>query len=700
MKNETMPSLRPAAIPDDVPSSNNNNNDNKASSNKVRAVILTSEMKSQLRSIIPMKNQGRNRGVSEGDILCKVKGFIAACRGLSTVQVLMLNFPDEIEIIRVGGTDRFCLHEISPKNYFADKSLEKSSNSEMEMESCPVYNIDRKGESCANKPLISCMKHKATNNKYKDGVVKKEPGKEEHRYTNYATVDHSLSSSSNNSSERRVNKYVVRKDSGKIPAFSDDMIANILSILPSKDVKVRGTSMSTIIENVPGFLDACNGKDFQQILEANLLGKIIIGSDSEGTKRYYTRRDGLNANNIGCSPSTSLTSCNSTNNQSRGRGISNQPKGMSGQQLPNIVSITQDTASASASVKSSGVANSSAKMKGEKGNSAEANIVKLLQEETKIKLSLFKEKYHTRFKRDLSHSGKLKHYLQQNPDVVLIEPVKCKGKGKGNNELYVSLNRKIRNDLNIYHEKKTDATTNTATRQVAQETKASDTNLAAASISTNDCNGNTDQKQVVPITKVNTPHKIQDALQLTDDQAQTCTKFPPGCRVVWSYQGLPISNDGHTFAQIRIGKVISVSISLSSTSKGQLKHEIKLNKRSIMVEEGNLAYVPQCLVYYQLEEEQEPAVVLSCQKDDSDDTWQYSILVSRLDGDGETVSLMLQNISLEQLTYREASSVVHDSTKQYTDPNVGGGGDSQSRNSKKRPNNAGCDIDNKRTKTG
>lgn len=685
-----MPSLRPAT-PDDVPSSNNN--DNNASSNKVRAVILTSDMKCQLRSIIPIKHQGRNRGVSEGDILCKVKGFIAACRGLSTVQVLMLNFPNEIEIIRVGGTDRFCLREIPPKNYFADERSEKS----IEMESYPAYNIDRKGESCANKPLVSCMKHNA------DVVVKKEPGKEEHLvpkdgYADYTTtkardhltydssapLDHSLSSVSNNSSERRVNKDVVRRDdSGKIPALSDDMIANILSILPSKDGKVRGTSISTIIENVQGFLDACNGKDFQQILEANLRGKIIIGSDSEGTKRYYTR-DCLNANNISCSPSTSSTSC------SRVQGYDTLQS--SKKQLPNIVSITQDTTSA-ASVKSTGAANLSAQMKGRKGNSVEANIVKLLQEETKIKLSQFKQKYHTRFKKDLSHAGKLTNYLQQNPDVALTEPVSGKGKGKHTNDCYVILNRQIQSNTSRSNEKKTDATTNT--RQVARETKASDTNLAA-SISTND-NGNTDQKQAVPVTKANTPHKIQDMLKLTDDQAQTCTKFPPGCRVVYDYH---LKDDGHTFAEIWIGKVISVSISLSSTTKGQLKHEIKLNKGSMMVDEGNLAFAPQCLVYCQLEEEQEAAVVLSCQKDNSN-TWQYSILVSRLDGDGEIVSLMLQNVSIDQLTHRESSSVVHDTTKQYTDLSVGGG--SQSRNSKKRPNtaeNGNCGIDNKRNKTG
>ena len=696
-----MPSLRPAT-PDDVPSSNNNDNNN-ASSNKVRAVILTSDMKCQLRSIIPIKHQGgNNRGVSEGDILCKVKGFIAACRGLSTVQVLMLNFPNEIEIIRVGGTDRFCLREIPPKNYFADERSEKS----IEMESYPAYNIDRKGESCANKPLVSCMKHKATNNTA-DVVVKKEPGKEEHLvpkdgYADYTTtkardhltydssapLDHSLSSVSNNSSEHRVNKDIVRRDdSGKIPVLSDDMIANILSVLPSKDGKVRGTSISTIIENVQGFLDACNGKDFQQILEANLRGKIIIGSDSEGTKRYYTR-DCLNANNISCSPSNSSTSC------SRVQGYDTLQS--SKKQLPNIVSITQDTTSASVS---SGAANSSAQMKGRKGNSVEANIVKLLQEETKIKLSQFKQKYHTRFKKDLSHAGKLTNYLQQNPDVVLTEPVSGKGKGKHTNDCYVVLNRQIQSNTSTSNEKNTDATTNTA-RQIEREAKASDT-ILAASISTND-NGNTNQKQaVVPVTKANTPHKIQDMLKLTDDQAQTCTKFPPGSRVVYDYQGLsPSSNDGHTFAEMRIGKVISVSISLSSTTKGQLKHEIKLNKGSMMVDEGNLAYAPQCLVYYQLEEEQEAAVVLSCQKDNSN-TWQYSILVSRLDGDGEIVSLMLQNVSIDQLTHRESSSVVHDTTKQYTDTSVGGG--SQSRNSKKRPNNAengNCGIDNKRTKTG
>ena len=88
------------------------------SNNRTEHGILPPDIKSQLRSILPKSNNlsAGKGGISEGDILCKVRGFVAACRGLSTVQVLKLNFPNEIilsESIAGTGNYRYCLRDVT-----------------------------------------------------------------------------------------------------------------------------------------------------------------------------------------------------------------------------------------------------------------------------------------------------------------------------------------------------------------------------------------------------------------------------------------------------------------------------------------------------------------------------------------------------------------------------------------------------------
>ena len=601
-----------------------------STSSRVRAVILSSEMKRQLRSIIPRISSQSSRHaqrsllsihagyvngyIRERDIIYTVKGFVAACCGLSTGQVLKMNFRDEIEIILgQSGIEWFCLLEKGDGAMalgFTDPQPQRINNTSREP---AAFAIDRLGE----RQKYDRMEENKTN-------------------TSPAIPD------------RVISQSVVSEDSNpkSILKHPSSNGCGIIKQEPTESESVGGKDQSNVANNSSekkqddrnniAIIDRLDDRDISEKLNDIQMAKASLEKTNielaNMTNTYNSVRD----------QSTSTPN----EHRGRGRGISNQPAWMTNaQQLSNIAPAMDGETSSGKAITDGPVckysfSQTAPSIDGETLNSAtkeqvpsstlpsisstvQANVLKLVQKEREIDMSQLKEIYHERFGTPFSHEGKLKKWLVQVPGIC-VGPIKGPGTKGRKKQDFVKLQK------NISPEKKT--VNGTIAKEVSDTATTSSTD------------GTASQKKI----SASHTHKLQNILKLTDEQSQTCTKFPPGCRVVYDYRSHGL------VAAIRMGVVASVSINLSGERR--LKHEIKLNRGNTMIDEEDLLYAPQCSVYYQPykkgEESEQPAIVLSCQKNVDGGSYSYCILISKNDGE---VSHIVQDVSLDQLTYRETA---------------------------------------------
>jgi len=598
------------------------------SNNRTEHGILPESIKSQLRSILPKSNNAGKGGISEGDILCKVRGFVAACRGLPTVQILKLNFPNEIissESIAGTGNYRYCLRDVTTNG---NSSLEDRNGYQIDrlglMNGHSTESLGSNSSATAVIPDTIQSTTNTSNSKQLDNtnriasalrgghkktstvtdnniIVKKEPGISSEVSINNNSSQTVLAKPTSNDAcaptPTKPVEYEHEKDTietdhhseAKTTELSEEIKAKILSILPTVGGGVEGVTLTSIKKKAPGFNHIS-----RSLLETNLSDSMIIGSDSDGTKRYYLRAVPRGSDSVSQTAHEAKEHASTPNNTSW-KIIPKDP--------------------------------------------IEANIVQLLREKSNIKLNEVKGLYNTWFKKELLHTGKLKTFLGLISGVKVSKPI---SNGKGHNEYTITLSKEMLIKVKKPAQKSSTAAVNQKV-PVKQARKTADTttlnNVDAMPV-------DSDSPKQIGIPIVNTPTEVQaHLLKLTDEQAQTATKFQPGCRVVYDIDK-SLQPSSHRI-QIRMGVVKSVSINLTTR---QFAHEIKVSTGSIMVSENDtLAYAPQSLVYYQPSNKEgaEPATVLNCFF--KNNNWQYTILIPSVDGE---LSTIVHQVTIDQLRYR------------------------------------------------
>ena len=262
------------------------------SNNRTEHGILPENIKSQLRSILPKSNNAGKGGISEGDILCKVRGFVAACRGLPTVQVLKLNFPNEIilsESIAGTGNYRYCLRDVTTNG---NSSLEDRNGFQIDRIGLDGHSTESLGSTSATAVIPDTIQSttNASNSKQLDNanriasalrggnkktstnydneiVVKKEPGiSSEVSINNNSSQTVSSKQPTNNDAcasflKKTPIEYEHEKDTietdhqseAKTTELSEDIKAKILSILPTVGGGVEGVTLTSIKKKAPEF---------------------------------------------------------------------------------------------------------------------------------------------------------------------------------------------------------------------------------------------------------------------------------------------------------------------------------------------------------------------------------------------------------------------------------------------------------------
>mmetsp|Transcript_23984 Transcript_23984/g.44072 ORF Transcript_23984/g.44072 Transcript_23984/m.44072 type:complete len:905 (+) Transcript_23984:2-2716(+) len=230
---------------------NQNNDGEPERSNNERRVLLPPEMKAQLVSLIPRKCK-QNKGVSEGDILSKIKGFVAACQGVASEDVLKDNFPNnELQIEMLRGKKRYFLRS-----------------------------------DCSSRPIV---------------ISKKVELEEEHQQQHHHVVvqQEKRSNDATTQGEHHVIEETAEQNpssndgTSMVQILTDEKKATILSHIPRKEQRPTGVSFSYIIKKVKSeFFDPwrCGGMPIsrREIFE-DVLREDLEMEEINGTKRYFLR---------------------------------------------------------------------------------------------------------------------------------------------------------------------------------------------------------------------------------------------------------------------------------------------------------------------------------------------------------------------------------------------------------------------------
>ena len=249
-----------------------------------RKVVLPAQMRAQLISLIPQWGSSESDGVAEGDILSKVRGFVAACQGVATEQVLKHTFPNEIELITVGGKTRYFLRKTqSESTSHHNDHVSKHEKLVQVVPPSPPSNVKTMDTGKKRSNFLPGPTHDIS--ACKTATLESPVIQGTDKASDTSSSMNKVSETSEINNDTAISTSCGKKEEKKITILSDEMKARIISYVTNRGED--GARVKHMKSEIGGFSEICQGINAHDMIKANLSRELKVVVDKK--TRYFLR---------------------------------------------------------------------------------------------------------------------------------------------------------------------------------------------------------------------------------------------------------------------------------------------------------------------------------------------------------------------------------------------------------------------------